>query len=83
MFGFGRVPGIQAGLDVALEDLVEVVVAVELVFVGDTCKGLYGVEVTGISGSGAASGGIGMTQCGQHLNPGLWFSGQGVMDHSR
>ncbi len=44
MFGFGRVPGIQPSLDVTLEDLGKVVVAVELVLVGDTREGLDGVD---------------------------------------
>ena len=42
--GFSSFPGIEPGLDVALEDLGQVVVAVKLVFVGDAGEGLNGVE---------------------------------------
>lgn len=38
------VPGVQAGLDIALEHFSQVVVAVELVFVADASEGLYGFQ---------------------------------------
>jgi hypothetical protein len=38
------IPCGQTGLDVALEDFSQIVVAVELVFVGDASEGLNGVE---------------------------------------
>ena len=44
MFGLGCFPGVEPGFDVALEDFGQVVVAVELVFVGDASEGLNGVE---------------------------------------
>ncbi|MFD2379342.1 hypothetical protein ACFSTJ_20205 [Ottowia pentelensis] len=44
VLGFFGVPGVEAGLDVALEDFGQVVVAEELVFVGDASEGLYGFE---------------------------------------
>jgi hypothetical protein len=41
---FSGLPGLQARLDVALEDFGQVVVAVELVFVGDASEGVDGFE---------------------------------------
>jgi hypothetical protein len=41
--GFVGIPCFQAGLDVALEDFGQVVVAVKLVFVGNASEGLDGV----------------------------------------
>ena len=42
--GFFSVPGINAGFDVAPEDLGQIVVAVKLVVVGDARKGLDSVK---------------------------------------
>jgi hypothetical protein len=53
---FGGLPGVEPGLDVALEDFGQVVVAVELVFVGDAGEGLNGVQY----GHGQAPAGLGL-----------------------
>jgi uncharacterized membrane protein YtjA (UPF0391 family) len=44
VLGFGGLPAVEAGLDVTLEDFCQVMVAVELVLVGDASESLNGVE---------------------------------------
>ena len=53
--GFMGVPGFQAGLDIALEDFSQVVVAVKLVFVGNASEGVNGVSKGG-GGRGSGCG---------------------------
>ena len=44
VFGLCGFPRVELGFDVAFEDLGQVVVAVQLVFVGNASEGLDGVE---------------------------------------
>ena len=80
VLGFLRVPGFQAVFDVAFEHFSQVVVAVELVFVGDASEGLNGFEYGHGSGSGGGDkGSLGVAHSGEHLYPGLGFGGEGVL----
>ena len=74
--GLGGVPGIEPSLDVALEHFGEVVVAVELVFIGDAGEGLHGVERAGHGGHGQApvSGAVGL---GWQTAASTWIQGCG------
>ena len=80
VLGFLCVPGFQAVFDVAFEHFSQVVVAVELVFVGDASEGLNGFEYGHGSGSGGGGkGSLGVAHSGEHLYPGLGFGGEGVL----
>ncbi len=72
VLGFSALPGFEAGLDVALEDFSQVVVAVELVFVGDASEGLNGVEY----GHGQAPTGM-RAACGWQTPASTWIQGWG------